>query len=258
MDHEEAKRVLENFLKKKPLEDLYDSVLIPALSLAERDRHHERLDKVSAEFVISNTRRIIAELFEERRHEIHESSPPSREIPAPPNQPNESESRASLPARTPIANPKIVVVPARDAADEIVAAMLCQLLTRAGYAATCIPLGKPAEMILKSVQSAPDIVCISALPPYAVAHAKSLYAKLCAQLPPTGVLLGVWNYPGDLDRLAARIGLSDDHTIATTLNQALSEIAGRHAGLASADSHSPAASPTTLSDAVPTFSAPRA
>jgi predicted PurR-regulated permease PerM len=258
MDHEEAKRVLENFLKKKPLEDLYDSVLIPALSLAERDRHHERLDKVSAEFVISNTRRIIAELFEERRHETHESSPPSREIPAPPNQPNESESRASLPARTPIANPKIVVVPARDAADEIVAAMLCQLLTRAGYAATCIPLGKPAEMILKSVQSAPDIVCISALPPYAVGHAKSVYAKLCAQLPQTGVLLGVWNYPGDLDRLAARIGLSDDHTIATTLSQALSEIAGRRAGLASDDSHSPAASPTTLSDAVPTFSAPRA
>ena len=258
MDHEEAKRVLENFLKKKPLEDLYDSVLIPALSLAERDRHHERLDKVSAEFVISNTRRIIAELFEERRHEIHESSPPSREIPAPPNQPNESESRASLPARTPIANPKIVVVPARDAADEIVAAMLCQLLARAGYAAPCIPLGKPAEMILKSVQSAPDIVCISALPPYAVGHAKSVYAKLCAQLPQTGVLLGVWNYPGDLDRLAARIGLSDDHTLATTLSQALSEIAGRRAGLASDDSHSPAASPTTLSDAVPTFSAPRA
>ena len=258
MDHEEAKRVLENFLKKKPLEDLYDSVLIPALSLAERDRHQERLDKVSAEFVISNTRRIIAELFEERRHEIHESSPPSREIPAPPNQPNESESRASLPARTPIANPKIVVVPARDAADEIVAAMLCQLLARAGYAATCIPLGKPAEMILKSVQSAPDIVCISALPPYAVGHAKSVYAKLCAQLPQTGVLLGVWNYPGDLDRLAARIGLSDDHTLATTLSQALSEIAGRRAGLASDDSHSPAASPTTLSDAVPTFSAPRA
>ena len=258
MDHEEAKRVLENFLKKKPLEDLYDSVLIPALSLAERDRHHERLDKVSAEFVISNTRRIIAELFEERRDETRESSPPSREIPAPPNQPNESESRASLTARTPVANPKIVVVPARDAADEIVAAMLCQLLTRAGYAATCIPLGKPAEMILKSAQSAPDIVCISALPPYAVAHAKSVYAKLSAQLPQTGVLLGVWNYPGDLDRLASRIGLSDDHTIATTLSQALSEIAGRHAGLASADSHSPAASPTTLSDAVPTFSAPRA
>jgi predicted PurR-regulated permease PerM len=258
MDHEEAKRVLENFLEKKSLEELYDSVLIPALNLAERDRHHERLDKTSADFVISNTRRIIAELFEERRNETREGRPPSREPAAPPSEPNETESPAGLATRTPVANPRIVVVPARDQADEIVATMLCQLLTRAGHAATCIPLGKPAEMILKSVQSAPDIVCISALPPYAVAHAKSVYSKLCAQLPQSGVLLGVWNYPGDLDRLAARIGLSDDHTIATSLSQALSEIAGRHSALASADSHSPAASPTTLSDAVPTFSTPRA
>ena len=59
MDHEEAKRVLKNFLEKNSLEDLYDSVLIPALNLAERDRHHERLDKISADFVISNTRRIL-------------------------------------------------------------------------------------------------------------------------------------------------------------------------------------------------------
>src|ERR1700722_5162014 len=258
MDHEEAKRVLEHFLEQKPLEDLYDSVLIPALSLAERDRHHERLDKVSAEFIISNTRRIIAELFEERREETRKSGPPTQETAAPPNEQNATEPPAALTSRTSVADPKIVVVPARDQADEIVATMLCQLLTRAGYAALCIPLGKPAEMILKTVQSSPDIVCISALPPYAFAHAKSVYAKLSAQLPQSGVLLGMWNYPGDLDRLAARIALSDDHTIATTLSQALSEIAGRSAGgsaggsagrsagLASAGSHPSATSPTSL------------
>jgi predicted PurR-regulated permease PerM len=266
MDHEEAKRVLENFLEKKSLEDLYDSVLIPALSLAERDRHHERLDKISADFVISNTRRIIAELFEERRDETRERHPSSREV-APPSEPQPApESLAHLAP----ANPKIVVVPARDEADEIVATMLCQLLTRAGYAAVCIPLGKPVEMIQKTVQSAPDIVCLSALPPYAFSHAKSAYAKICAQLPQSGVLLGIWNYPGDLDRLAARIGLADDHTVATTLSQALSEIAGRSAsgsaggsagrsaGLASVASPPSAASPTSLSDPVPTFSNPRA
>jgi predicted PurR-regulated permease PerM len=254
MDHEEAKRVLENFLEKKSLEDLYDSVLIPALSLAERDRHHERLDKISSDFVISNTRRIIAELFEERRNETRESNPSSREVaPSPEPQPA-PESLANLAP----ANPKIVVVPARDEADEIVATMLCQLLTRAGYAAVCIPLGKPVEMIQKTVQSAPNIVCISALPPYAFSHAKSVYAKIGAQLPQSGVLLGIWNYPGDLDRLAARIGLADDHTVATTLSQALSEIAGRIAGLPSAGSHPSAASPTSLSDPVPTFSTPRA
>jgi hypothetical protein len=125
-------------------------------------------------------------------------------------------------------------------------------------------------MIQKTVQSAPDIVCLSALPPYAFSHAKSAYAKICAQLPQSGVLLGIWNYPGDLDRLAARIGLADDHTVATTLSQALSEIAGRSAsgsaggsagrsaGLASVASPPSAASPTSLSDPVPTFSNPRA
>ena len=258
MDHEEAKRVLKNFLEKNSLEDLYDSVLIPALNLAERDRHHERLDKISADFVISNTRRIVAELFEERRNETRESNPSSREV-APPSEPQPApESLAHLAPAVPVPNPKIVVVPARDEADEIVATMLCQLLTRAGFAAVCIPLGKPVEMVQKTVQSAPDIVCLSALPPYAFSHAKSAYAKICAQLPQSGVLLGIWNYPGDLDRLAARIGLADDHTVATTLSQALSEIAGRIAGLASDGSHPSAASPTTLSDPVPTFSTPRA
>ena len=267
MDHEEAKRVLEHFLEQKPLEDLYDSVLIPALSFAERDRHHERLDKTSADFIISNTRRIIAELFEERRKETRKSGPPTEQTAAPPNEQNETEPPAALTSRTPVGNskadPKIVVVPARDQADEIVATMLCQLLTRAGYAALCIPLGKPAEMILKTVQSSPDIVCISALPPYAFAHAKSVYAKLSAQLPQSGLLLGMWNYPGDLDRLAARIALSDDHTIATTLSQALAEIAGRQPGRPPAISLNPSESPSDLPpsdlhDTTPALSTPRA
>src|SRR5277367_1164572 len=252
MDHQEAKRVLENFLEKKSLEDLYDSVLIPALSLAERDRHHERLDKVSADFVISNTRRIIAELFEERRNEIRDSSPGGREVAPPPTQRSEPDSPASRTPHPSAANPKIVVVPARDEADEIVATMLCQLLTRAGYAAECVPLAKPADMISKTVQSAPDIVCISALPPYAFSHAKSAYSKLFTQLPQSGLMLGVWNYPGNLDRLAARVGLSDDHTVATTLGQALSEIAGRQAGLRPDNSHLPSAPEPSLPDSIPT------
>ena len=164
---------------------------------------------------------------------------------------------AHLAPAVPVPNPKIVVVPARDEADEIVATMLCQLLTRAGFAAVCIPLGKPVEMVQKTVQSAPDIVCLSALPPYAFPRQIRLRQNLCAT-PPIRRFARHLEFPGDLDRLAARIGLADDHTVATTLSQALSEIAGRIAGLASDGSHPSAPSPTTLSDPVPTFSTPRA
>jgi predicted PurR-regulated permease PerM len=270
MDHEEAKRVLEGYLEQKPLEDLYDLVLVPALSLAERDRHRERLDRKSADFIASNTRRIVGELFEERRNESHAIEPQSGAptLPAPQQesdrepgpQPEAKITLGSSPklgSRTAIPAIKIAVFPARDEADEIVATMLCQLLFRAGYTAECIPLGRASEMILKTAQYAPDIVCISALPPYAFSHAKSAYSKLCAQLPRTDILFGMWNYPGDLDRLAVRVGLSDDHTVAITLNQALTEIAARgSASGSSVSSPSPAASGAPASEPVPSLTSP--
>jgi predicted PurR-regulated permease PerM len=238
MDREEAKHVLESYLQDKSLEDLYDSVLLPALSLSERDRHRDRLDKSSSEFIISNTRQIITELFEERRREAAETTPLN-------------DTRSHEQTRSPdlreehIPNKKtlkIVCVPARDEADEIVATMLCQLLGRAGYLPECIALARTSAMVIKTVQAAPDIVCISALPPYALSHAKSVYSQLRAHLPETDILLGIWNYPGDLDRLASRVGVAEHHRVAVSLSQTLSEIA---------DQSSPAL-PVSLHDPVPT------
>ena len=223
MDHEEAKHVLENYLQDKPLEELYDSVLVPALSLSERDRHRDRLDQSSAEFITSNTRRIVAELFAERRHHPADTAPDTA---IEPNDPaRQTESRAAL--TTPRRTPKIVCIPARDEADEIVATMLRQLLDRAGYTAECVPLARTSTMVMKTVQAAPDVVCISALPPYALSHAKSLYSQLRAQLPEKDILLGIWNYPGDLDRLTTRVGVAENHRVAISLKQALSEIAAQ-------------------------------
>jgi predicted PurR-regulated permease PerM/methylmalonyl-CoA mutase cobalamin-binding subunit len=226
MDHEEAKHVLESYLQTKPLEDLYDSVLLPALSLSERDRHRDRLDKASAEFITSNTHRIVAELFEETQRASREaaSKQGAAEAPQPP-EPRELSVLGGVSGKA----LKIVCIPARDEADEIVATMLCQLLSRAGYAPECIPLARTSAMIVKAVQAAPDIVCISALPPYALSHAKAAYSQLRAQLPETDVLLGIWNYPGDLDRLSSRVGVADNHRVATTLKQTLSEIAEQSA-----------------------------
>jgi hypothetical protein len=270
MDHEEAKRVLEGYLERNSLEDLYDSVLVPALGLAERDRHRERLDKKSADFIASNTRRIVTELFEERRNETH-SVNPENEAPAGPSPQRQSDqesgalpesrskpvSAAHLGSRIATSTLKIAVFPARDEADEIVATMLCQLLARAGYTAECIRLGRTSEMIAKTSQYAPDIVCLSALPPYALSHAKSAYAKLCLQLPRTDMLFGIWNYPGDLDRLAVRVGLSDEHNVATTLNQALNEIAVRGAALGPpVSSPLPVASNALASEPVPSLTSP--
>lgn len=239
LDHEEAKRVLENCLEQDSLEKLYDSVILPALSLAERDRHQDRLDKASAQFIASNTRRIVDELFAERQAQTRDSSEKKGAEGA-------AQSEASTDPIPHVQTPNIVCLPAHDEADEIVAIMLCQLLYRAGFPAQCIPLGRTSDMLSKASQAGPSIVCVSALPPYALSHAKSAYAHICAQIPQADVLLGIWTYSRDIDRLTSRLGIAHNHTIATTLNQAVSEIVA-HLG-AGAKSPLPPASMTSQAD----------
>ncbi len=250
MDHEEAKRVLEKYLHTKPLADLYDSVLLSALGAAERDRHRERLDHNSAKFIIENTRRIVGELFEERRQSPRAIFGDDFATLAPASAASESGDSSAAPSPSAVL-PKIVVMPARDQADEIVGLMLCQLLSTAGYHTECIPHGRVAEMAAKAAQAQPEIVCISALPLHALANARAALAQLQTHLPNVDVLLGIWDYRGDPDRLHSRLGLSANQAVAVTLAQALTEIEAHRTPPTAAP---PQPSPSQIPEPVPTRS----
>ena len=64
LDPEEATEVAEDFLATSSLTELYDVVILPALSLAEQDRHHGDLDEEKQRFVHQTTREIVEELGE--------------------------------------------------------------------------------------------------------------------------------------------------------------------------------------------------
>ena len=64
LDAEEATEVAEEFLAASSLTELYDVVILPALSLAEQDRHHGTLDEGKQRFVHQATREIVEELEE--------------------------------------------------------------------------------------------------------------------------------------------------------------------------------------------------
>ncbi len=64
MDQPEAHSIVDQFLKDKPLVELYDSVLIPALSLAEQDRHKGAIDTIREEFFFLSINEMINELAE--------------------------------------------------------------------------------------------------------------------------------------------------------------------------------------------------
>ena len=62
MDQAEAHVIAEGFLSNHSMAELYDVVLLPALSLAERDRHQGALDEVRANFVFQCANELLAEL----------------------------------------------------------------------------------------------------------------------------------------------------------------------------------------------------
>jgi hypothetical protein len=216
-DQAEAKEVLDDYLKSHPLEDLYDGVLIPALALAEQDRHHDDLEAITEQFICKSTKELLDELGEKSKEpaaaEAQRAQSDLAELSAP-------KIRATPPTHA----TSVVCIPARDEADEIVGIMLSQLLERAGYHAQAIPIGTTAEMLAQLKDASPDIVCISALPPFALLHARDLYRRVRSNVPNAKIIVGLWKFSGDPIKAAARFNIVGNDKLALTIAQAILQV----------------------------------
>ena len=212
-DQEEAEQILESLLEKEPLTKVYDSVLIPALSLAEQDRHRGQIDEHTAGLVFQSAREIADDLFER----YGESR--TADLAAIPTQLEQPASLQTAPRA------KIICVPARDEADEVVAMVLSQLLRHAGYDAIHIPLSTPGEATERVKLHHADIVCISALPPFVISHSRSLCRALKSYSSKLPIVIGMWAFAGDTTQLAQRMKACGGAPVVTNLADAVHEIA---------------------------------
>jgi predicted PurR-regulated permease PerM len=203
MDQVEAQTVVNQVLKEKSLLELYDSVLIPALTLAEQDRHKGAIDSVREEFLFLSINEMIVE-FSER--DLQASA-------------EEERSAAETPAR-------IFCLPAHDRADEVTAAMLAQILEKNGLASVAFSIGGPAaNEWLALVNPGPkDVVCISALPPYAFAPARLLCKQIRERFPKLMIVVGVWGFSGDLEKAKARFERTQPDRLSSSIAQAMDHI----------------------------------
>ena len=99
-----------------------------------------------------------------------------------------------------------VCIPARTAGDETVGIRLSHLLERTGIQAHCVSLASNLEMIDQLATDKPGVIFISALQPFGLTYARKLYSQIKARLPGVPILLGLWNFTGDLASVLARMG----------------------------------------------------
>jgi predicted PurR-regulated permease PerM len=218
-DQDEAKQVVDEYMKTNSLEDTYDSVLIPALALAEQDRHHDDLDAITEQFICKSTKELLEDLGDKAKEEAAEEAAKAAEKLGP-----EAEIKAPIQAAVLNGSGKLtraLCLPARDEADEIVGIMLAQLLERAGYQAQAAPMGTVAELIAEVKEFSPEIIYISALPPFALLHARDLYRKVRVAAPTIRVIVGLWKFGGDAEKATARLNISGEDKLAITLGQAV-------------------------------------
>jgi predicted PurR-regulated permease PerM len=210
MDQPEARAIVDRLLKEKPLVDLYDSVLIPVLSLAEQDRHKGAIDTTREEFLFLSFNELITELSEYQP--AHDSS-----------QAGGVAAESGPPERL---GARILCLPANDKADEVTADMLAQLLEQAGHVALSLPLAlaSPAELLALIEKRQCDLICISALPPYAFPPARTMCKLIRERFPKLKLVVGVWGFSGDTEKAKTRFERTQPDRLLTSLAQAVEQI----------------------------------
>lgn len=198
LDQQDALNVLESLGKGKSLIEVFDRIVIPALAMAERDRHTGQLDARREDFIVQSINEFVTELTEA------EATPLSgREL-----------------RRT-----RVFCVPAHDAADEIAAAMCAHFLTQQGFPAIAFPVtDSPGELVASLGCMPDDVVCISAVPPFAIGNTRKVAKSIGGAEDSPAMIAGLWTYEKPSDARLARLTKSLSAAVATSLAEAVSQV----------------------------------
>jgi methylmalonyl-CoA mutase cobalamin-binding subunit len=218
LDYNEASDLVAQFLKTATLDDLYEQLFVPALSLAERDRHVGHLTPDQAEFIY----RSVSDFMREAERPF-DTSAASETIPP-------GSAAATIAAgkgsdsTTGIAL-RIMCLPAEDEADRLAGAMLETLLRARGHDAHTADTRAASDQAAQRVRhGAVDWVVISGVAPGGAMQARDASRRLKAGAPEIRIVVGLWNAAGSLEGTRERLTSAGADTVHTKFSEALAFI----------------------------------
>jgi predicted PurR-regulated permease PerM/methylmalonyl-CoA mutase cobalamin-binding subunit len=166
-DEHEAAQLAKQFQSSHTASEFCDQLLIPALQLAERDRHADRLDDEQVRFAMESAEALVADLVLE--------PPASDESPS-----------TSVPF-------SVLCIPAKDKADEVVGKMIAKLIERHGFQTATASTQRFLGELVEKLKDAPvDLIVISSLPPLAGRYSRLVCKRVHAAQPEIPILVGLW------------------------------------------------------------------
>jgi hypothetical protein len=215
-DYHEPIRLAHQHLKESSLLSFYDEVLIPALVLAEHDRHAGLLNDDQQTFIAEAAEDLVEELAE---HQAATQATEARDVEASAAATSSNEARD---VATDGVSARVLSVPLRDDADETAALMLAQLLAIDGmHVETKTADSLTSEIVDQVAKLDIGLVVISVLPPIAPRDSRLLWKRLRSRYPDLPIVVGYWSGKASSKAIATP---ENDATsrVATTLAEAIS------------------------------------
>jgi predicted PurR-regulated permease PerM len=196
-DEDEAAELIEDYMQSHDSETVFDEVLVPALSLARRNRERDQLTDADEEFMLRVAREQLSEVL----------------LP--------TDAKTADSNRQDVSCITVFGCPARDEMDELSLEMLQRLLDPGRCSFEVIsPDSLTAEVVAKVQAEQAPVVCIGTLPPQSLAHTRYLCKRLRRHFPDLKILVGCWGWEGSRERIEERLKAAGADLMATSLLEA--------------------------------------
>lgn len=186
--------VIESYLKKDSLISLYDSVLIPIITLAEEDFHLDLIDAEKKERVYQSMREIIEFLSLSEQKETTSTS----------------ELKVN-----------VLCLPARTVRDELGVSILAQLLAYKSFEVHQTTNFNVNEIFALVEKMNLDAVCIVVVAPFALSHSLYLCTKLHQRIPQLSIFIVLWGLSELASEIILKLNAAGATKVVFSLSQAL-------------------------------------
>jgi len=208
-DQSEAAELIDSHFETASPASVYDALLLPALSYAERDRLEHRLSSEEETAVIEATRDLIADAAETIRRQA-EAAP--------------AAEPSLLGPRQPL---RVLGYAVNGAADEVALEMLAHLIDDLPIAMEITAMRMQAVELAALVRDRKfAVVCFSDLPPSSASKTRYLVRRLRAALPELRIAVGRWGPPALADEHQQTLVDAGANHVASLLTESRTYLGG--------------------------------
>lgn len=214
LDYQEASDVVDEFLAGNSVEELYSSVLMPSLRLAERDRQNGQLADAQKNFIYNFVRDTIDE--QAKADLITGPAELTGQVVS-------GETNSAVVPQPAVERPAdILCLPAEDNGDALAGEMVAQALVARGYSARALTANAGRAELEATLRSeGARIVVISAVAPGGAMSARELCRRFRLQFSDLTLVVGLWNAGGELIKTRERLTAAGANGVATRLIEAV-------------------------------------